>query len=686
MHKVLGAVGDRLPGSRDGGDHIGALRILGADDDVIAVGVVVVAVGNQRRHAVPKAQLAARLDARRAHAAHVLQRIGRAHDTHRSRDRQQAVAEVDEIARQHAVEDAAVVAQAGLVGIRLFGLEERLDRIEPGLAGGERPGRGGRSEGARHLREAGEGLDRRRDAVRHARMRLKPVAGRERAGRAAASHDRRGAGRLVRGHDRRHLGIAQLDLVHHIVLIRLGAEIDIPLGEERIMLEFQVIAPRIGAAGIGIEAAGLIEVVVFEPAADGDVVHPQIGVQAGENAAPLDVVLGGAQCHRHAGRAVDIRRAPSALAFVVVIISAGLEGDARGQFGGQPDRCERVAAQARCVVVGIVDGLDLAGIDRACRRIERHGAAIAAIGGNIGHLNGQRILAGAEVVPTIAQTIDLAEAEVLIVLLGAVRIAERTVERDRTDRHHALGVHVELALLAITLPLVGGGIDHRGEGARAIARADPAAQEPAPGVVRTIRPAGVDAERVLRIDRGEAQRAAKIVGRLRIDCARTLADDGAADVFRRDRAADVEAVVVAIRHIAERDAIEIEAQLVLVEPAQGDAGGPFIGPERIGRLEVDRRQLGDGAQGAGAGGLDGEIRARKLLDLAGLAGAVDDDGIAVAGLGRGSSISFGSSRRGLRFSRREGGAVGGGEGRRGEQQSGKAHIKLPHEPLECCGR
>jgi hypothetical protein len=91
--------------------------------------------------------------------------------------------------------------------------------------------------------------------------------------------------------------------------------------------------------------------------------------------------------------------------------------------------------------------------------------------------------------------------------------------------------------------------------------------------------------------RERLDRAAQIVGRLRAERAGTLRDADAADVFGTDDAADVQAVVVAIAHVAQRDAVEVEAKLVLVEAADGDPGRPFIVAERVGGLDVDAGQL-----------------------------------------------------------------------------------------------
>lgn len=57
-----------------------------------------------------------------------------------------------------------------------------------------------------------------------------------------------------------------------------------------------------------------------------------------------------------------------------------------------------------------------------------------------------------------------------------------------------------------------------------------------------------------------------------------------AQVLADHRAADMQAVAVAIGHVAQQDAIEGVAQAVLVEATQADGGGPFVGAGGIGRF------------------------------------------------------------------------------------------------------
>ena len=179
----------------------------------------------------------------------------------------------------------------------------------------------------------------------------------------------------------------------------------------------------------------------------------------------------------------------------------------------------------------------------------------------------------------------------------------------------------------------------------------------------------MDAELVRRIAREEFQRAAEIVGRLGAERAGALRHPDLADILAGDRAADVEAVDVAVAGVAEGNAVEREAELVLVEAADRDARGPFIGAEGIGGLEVDAGQFLDRLQGAGAGGEFGDVAAGELLDLAGLAAADHHDMILVR------AVVGGGHRPGRRVLR-EGGT--GKQHRSAGEQNGKlAHGGFP---------
>jgi hypothetical protein len=79
-----------------------------------------------------------------------------------------------------------------------------------------------------------------------------------------------------------------------------------------------------------------------------------------------------------------------------------------------------------------------------------------------------------------------------------------------------------------------------------------------------------------------------------------LRQDSASNELGRDRTADVQTVVIAVGHVAERHAIEREAETVLIEAAHRDAGRPFVRTVRVGGLEVDAGKSLDRLQRARA--------------------------------------------------------------------------------------
>ena len=87
----------------------------------------------------------------------------------------------------------------------------------------------------------------------------------------------------------------------------------------------------------------------------------------------------------------------------------------------------------------------------------------------------------------------------------------------------------------------------------------------------------------------------------------------------------MQAVDIAIAHVAERNAVEREAELVLVEAAQRDAHRPFVVAERIGGLEIHAGQFLDCLEWAGTGNDARNIQCAHALHLAALAEAEHDD-------------------------------------------------------------
>jgi hypothetical protein len=98
--------------------------------------------------------------------------------------------------------------------------------------------------------------------------------------------------------------------------------------------------------------------------------------------------------------------------------------------------------------------------------------------------------------------------------------------------------------------------------------------------------------------------------------------------------------VVAIGHVAQRDAVKVEAELVLVEAADRDAGRPFVVAKGVGRLNVDAGQLFDRADRAGARQQQADIALLNFLNLLGFTFAKDDN-LGIPGFGFSRCGGFG---------------------------------------------
>ena len=230
--------------------------------------------------------------------------------------------------------------------------------------------------------------------------------------------------------------IAKADLVLHIILQRVGVEIEQPLREERVAQELSVIKARRRVAFIGIKTTRLREVVMLVPATDSHFMVANFSVQRAEYAATLDVILGCARRHGHAIWTWNIWSAPCPLTGIIVIICLDLEGDAIGQRCGQAIRRQRIFAQTRSIIIAVIDVVDWGNI-YTTRRGNRLG------------------IIGEIVVMVITEAINHLEREILIILLGAVGIGEESVKFGITHGNDGLGVYVHAALFAAALPLVG---------------------------------------------------------------------------------------------------------------------------------------------------------------------------------------------------------------------------------------
>ena len=439
--------------------------------------------------------------------------------------------------------------------------------------------------------------------------------------------------------DRHH---AQVDLVLDMILEGVRREIELPLGEEGVFGIVAEAQARLRPAGEGVKAARLMEFVILIPCPCAQRLNAQRIVDAAEHADPVHVIFGRANRHGHAVGAGRIGRPPQAHAAIIVIIALDAERRGLADRGRQANRAQPVLAQARRVIIGVVGAGDVAGIDLSAR--DRCAAIIVQAVGEwrsaavadpidvveaVGIIDRARIV-GERVVPVPSQAADHVHRHVLIVLLAPVRIAQPPIDGRVAGRDHDLRIAHMLVLRPLALPLVGRAITIGDIAADAIARAQRQPGEGAPGFVAAIGQVALASERSAaqifgRVGGKCLDRTTKIAGRLGAKRTRPLTDAHAADILAADRTGDVQAVMVAIAHVAQRNAVEGESQLVLVEAADGDALRPFIIAERVGGLEIDAWQLLDCLERIGARRQRDDVLVRDFLHLARFATAKDDD-------------------------------------------------------------
>mmetsp|Transcript_66503 Transcript_66503/g.156979 ORF Transcript_66503/g.156979 Transcript_66503/m.156979 type:complete len:684 (-) Transcript_66503:1861-3912(-) len=636
--------------------------------DVVAIGRVAQAHAVVPAHARHQAQRQGCLQALGAHATDVAQHGGVALDARALRDAQQAIPEVDEVGGDSRFIELAVGTPAGLEIVRGFGAQRALDRVETGLARRERRGAGGGAlEGAHIARDAGEQLIAAAELVVQADLGQEAFVGRDAADRATANL----AIGIDGGTQRPEAStqgqvLGQCDGVGHRELVGLGLEGVLPLREERVAREAVDVRDRIGADVV--EAARLVEVVALVPVRGTQQVGADLIVQHGVQSVALDAVLGRAQRDRRAlgrialgiGCAVQrrgVRREPEAAAVVLVVVDGGLEVEAFGQLGVERGAGQRVLAQAGAGVVGVVQ------------------AGLASGPDLLGRLEGG-VEVGEIVVPVVAQAVDHLQGHVLVIDLAAVGRVDEGRQAVAAEFLHVLQVELVLALLACTLPLVRFLVGVAGVDGAEVGGAAVQAHEAAAVVVAAEGLRDLQAEGLGRVGGVELQRAAEVAGRGRVQRAGALRQVGAGHVLAADGAADVEAVQVAIAHVAQGHAVEREAELVLREGAHREAGGPLVVAQRVGRLEVHAGQARHGGQRALAGCGSGlEIGLGQALHRADLA----------ATLGHGDALEFGGGIAALGLGRqREGQAEQGGQG--GQGVEGRSHGFEAAYAVEAWGR
>ena len=310
-----------------------------------------------------------------------------------------------------------------------------------------------------------------------------------------------------------------------------------------------------------------------------------------------------------------------------MVIALHREAEDVGQRRIEPQAAQPIAAQAAGIIIGIIDAGDRRRIDftGGVGQARHKAADIAAIGPDLRDLQCQRPVAG-NIIPIIAKAVDLFERQILIIIFLPVGEIDKTGQlaaaREIINR---LGIDLVRALGADAFPLLGIEIAIGKRAAKAAKRAGIQPDIAADRVIRAIGEIAGDPEILAGITRLELDGAAKIGRAGGAERAGALADTNTANVVGDDGAADMQAVGVAIAHVAQRHAIKGEAKLVLVEAAQRNPCRPFVDAERIGRLEIDAGQLLNRLERAGASDGLAQIDLRHLGDLADLAAAENDD-------------------------------------------------------------
>ena len=330
-------------------------------------------------------------------------------------------------------------------------------------------------------------------------------------------------------------------------------------------------------------------------------------------------------------------------------------------------------------VVDVVVAQDLAGGERAVRvgiraaAVAEAGVERAAVAVRLGHglVPVRRIAAP---VPTQA-TRHLALGEVEVVGLRRARgIGERRQARP-VEVPHGLAVELlgrRLVVRGLVVPQVrrgaGTGQVHR----EAVVLARVEARVGTTVLVAAHRLRDATAHFLERIVRGVGDGATEVAGGRRTQVADAFGELGAAEVLGDQRAIDRKAVVVVVRAVAERHAVERVAQARAAEATQAQRHRLFVGAERVDRLRVHARQHIEYFLKARARRKRLLVGGAQALHLAGLAGTDHRDGVEILGLV--------TARRGRRIGGGDGigvrGVSGGGEG---HTEGGGQNGLLEHE-------
>ena len=553
---------------------------------------------------------------------------------------------IDLRAEADAAAEAAVAAQAGFIGPAAFrpaalreGVERRLAAREPRAAATRQIGL--------ILPQVllGVGIELfvavdvigRADRGQEPAQRIDPPL-RQIAGQAGQRADHRlhreAAGRPLRAGLEACLDQQPVECLPAVLQVQLelfDLRIALILREQRLRDRERADVRRAVARRVDVDAipaTPLRRAVVFEPAAQFDLVRAEIEVERGDDAPAVDAIFGGAGDQARSARRGD-QRGPGRRRLRIGARGAGGREDAVS-IGGKA----AVAGQGRVRRIEI----GLRGGDRLAERPRDDADAVIVV--VIGRVGQRDIFGEACLVPAIGKIIGALRIRVIIAVIaafrrgrvaeraeviGAIAVEVRVEERLRVRRvelrraggfagrgleedrrilvrlRHVVIVEVQRQLaeavivdeLGVRLPAALNTVEVPGAGPLADARhigavgapAEGAGVDPHEGARRVVAAdglRGLNAERRQRAGRIGFDRAAQIAVRRGGKIARAGRDDDAADVFRNHRALRRQAVVIAVALVAERDAVHRIAELVAGKAMDEDLGVLFVVPPRIG--------------------------------------------------------------------------------------------------------
>ena len=282
-------------------DHGFALDRLSdhpADDDIVAISRIIIGIAGRQRDWLDDPPRQAGFDADRLHRTDVGEHRRVADDAGAKLGGEDAVLEIDIIGRNDPAQRAIAEAIAGFDRLRAFRAQVWSDRIEPGLGGGERPAGGSGGEGALVLGIIGKDFTSGAEFVQRADLRQEKVLALDVAGCQAPGGDvftRPQLDALALEAARDDEIIGDRPFVLYGELEGLGVVVVVPLGEERVRLIRQRRGARHRLARHVVKTPRLVEIIVFPPQIDLQLIGAKIGLDVAEEADPLDAIFGSAQ-------------------------------------------------------------------------------------------------------------------------------------------------------------------------------------------------------------------------------------------------------------------------------------------------------------------------------------------------------------------------------------------------------